>query len=203
MSTTERFDQLLREGVASFPQTAAPDTKQQVRTTVQTASNGDPDTQRYDHLFYSSGNGAHRTSNQGSIGRRWGASIRRRQQARDDGSIDGGLFNKEYNAMCRCAVDRSQGQLVDLTNDALMDYIANRFLHEIDGTTETDYTADELLLHAIDAFNATVVLVLGQAKANVDVVKLQKSGGVVSRNAKVSQKARGSRIRICVFKLIT
>ncbi|XP_057776196.1 protein CLP1 homolog [Salvia miltiorrhiza] len=65
----------------------------------------------------------------------------------------------------------------------------------------------ELLLHAIDTFNATVVLVLGQeklwsmlrdvlkSKANVDVVKLQKSGGVVSRNAKVRQKARGSRIR--------
>ncbi|XP_047944007.1 protein CLP1 homolog isoform X5 [Salvia hispanica] len=34
-----------------------------------------------------------------------------------------------------------------------------------------------------------------KGKANVDVVKLQKSGGVVSRNAKVRQKARGSRIR--------
>ncbi|KAL0372195.1 UNVERIFIED_CONTAM: protein CLP1 [Sesamum calycinum] len=65
----------------------------------------------------------------------------------------------------------------------------------------------ELLLHAIDTFNATVVLVLGQEKlwsmlrdvlknkANVDVVKLQKSGGVVSRNAKVRQKARAYRIR--------
>ncbi|XP_019156851.1 PREDICTED: protein CLP1 homolog [Ipomoea nil] len=65
----------------------------------------------------------------------------------------------------------------------------------------------ELLLHAIDTFNATVVLVLGQeklwsmlnyalkSKANVDVVKLQKSGGVVSRNAKVRQKSRGYRIR--------
>ncbi|KAK1359535.1 hypothetical protein POM88_044009 [Heracleum sosnowskyi] len=65
----------------------------------------------------------------------------------------------------------------------------------------------ELLLHAIDTFNATVVLVLGQeklcsllkdvlkSKPNVDVVKLQKSGGVVSRNAKVRQKARGHRIR--------
>ncbi|XP_042035017.1 F-box protein SKIP19-like [Salvia splendens] len=42
-----------------------------------------------------------------------------------------GLFNDEYNAMCRCAVDRSQGQLVDLTiqyfgDNALMDYVANR-----------------------------------------------------------------------------
>ncbi|KAG6419590.1 hypothetical protein SASPL_121812 [Salvia splendens] len=42
-----------------------------------------------------------------------------------------GVFNDEYNAMCRCAVDRSQGQLVDITiqyfgDDALMDYIANR-----------------------------------------------------------------------------
>ncbi|XP_019161172.1 PREDICTED: protein CLP1 homolog isoform X1 [Ipomoea nil] len=65
----------------------------------------------------------------------------------------------------------------------------------------------ELLLHAIDTFNATVVLVLGQeklwsmlnyalkSKPNVDVVKLQKSGGVVSRNAKVRQKSRGYRIR--------
>nr|XP_016513218.1 PREDICTED: protein CLP1 homolog isoform X3 [Nicotiana tabacum] len=54
----------------------------------------------------------------------------------------------------------------------------------------------ELLLHAIDTFSATVILVLGQEKLcsmlkdvlkkrpNVDVVKLQKSGGVVSRNAK-------------------
>ncbi|CAA0838427.1 Protein CLP1 homolog [Striga hermonthica] len=32
-------------------------------------------------------------------------------------------------------------------------------------------------------------------KPNVDVVKLQKSGGVVSRNAKVRQKARAYRIR--------
>ncbi|KAF8390265.1 hypothetical protein HHK36_024790 [Tetracentron sinense] len=65
----------------------------------------------------------------------------------------------------------------------------------------------ELLLHSIDAFNANVVLVLGQEKLcsmlkdvlrnkpNVDVVKLQKSGGVVSRNAKVRQKARSYRIR--------
>lgn len=65
----------------------------------------------------------------------------------------------------------------------------------------------ELLLHAIDMFSATVVLVLGQeklcsmlkdvlkSKPNVDVVKLQKSGGVVSRNPKVRQKARGYRIR--------
>ena len=42
-----------------------------------------------------------------------------------------------------------------------------------------------------------------KSKPNVDVVKLQKSGGVVSRNAKVRQKARGSRIRVCIFKLIT
>ena len=32
-------------------------------------------------------------------------------------------------------------------------------------------------------------------KPNVDVVKLQKSGGVVSRNAKFRQKARSYRIR--------
>lgn len=33
-------------------------------------------------------------------------------------------------------------------------------------------------------------------KPNVDVVKLQKSGGVVSRGAKFRQKARGYRIRV-------
>ncbi|KAL6136428.1 hypothetical protein ACLB2K_061723 [Fragaria x ananassa] len=65
----------------------------------------------------------------------------------------------------------------------------------------------ELLLHAIDTFNANVVLVLGQEKLcsmlrdvlknkpNVDVVKLQKSGGVVSRNLKFRQKSRSNRIR--------
>ncbi|KAL9269625.1 CLP1-like protein [Drosera capensis] len=68
-------------------------------------------------------------------------------------------------------------------------------------------TGYELLLHAIDAFNADVILVLGQEKLwsmlkevhksnpRVDVVKLQKSGGVVSRNAKYRQKSRGYRIR--------
>ncbi|GMI86935.1 CLP-similar protein 3 [Hibiscus trionum] len=68
-------------------------------------------------------------------------------------------------------------------------------------------TGYELLLHAIDTFKANVVLVLGQeklfsmlkavakSKPNMDVVKLQKSGGVVSRNAKFRQKARGHRIR--------
>ncbi|EXB30118.1 hypothetical protein L484_001522 [Morus notabilis] len=65
----------------------------------------------------------------------------------------------------------------------------------------------ELLLHAIDTFNVNVVLVLGQEKLCsmlrdvlknkpiVDVVKLQRSGGVVSRNAKFRQKARSYRIR--------
>lgn len=65
----------------------------------------------------------------------------------------------------------------------------------------------ELLLHAIDTFKADVVLVIGQdklcsvlkdalkSKSKVDVVKLQKSGGVVSRNAKFRQKSRGYRIR--------
>lgn len=65
----------------------------------------------------------------------------------------------------------------------------------------------ELLLHAIDTFNANVVLVLGQeklysmlkdvtkSKPNVDIVKLHKSGGVVSRNPKFRQKSRSSRIR--------
>ncbi|XP_071711547.1 protein CLP1 homolog [Rutidosis leptorrhynchoides] len=65
----------------------------------------------------------------------------------------------------------------------------------------------DLLLHAIDTFQATVVLVLGQEKLcsmlkdvlkrkpNVDVVKLQKSGGVVSRNSKYRQSARSQKIR--------
>ncbi|KAJ6959929.1 protein CLP1 [Populus alba x Populus x berolinensis] len=65
----------------------------------------------------------------------------------------------------------------------------------------------ELLLHAIDTFNANVVLVLGQeklfsmlrdvlkSKPNVDVLKLQKSGGVVSRSSKFRQKSRSYRIR--------
>lgn len=40
-------------------------------------------------------------------------------------------------------------------------------------------------------------------KGNVDVVKLQKSGGVVSRNAKVRQKSRAYRIRVCnVFNFL-
>ncbi|KAF6168443.1 hypothetical protein GIB67_004995 [Kingdonia uniflora] len=65
----------------------------------------------------------------------------------------------------------------------------------------------ELLLNAINTFNADVILVIGhdktcsrlkdvlKTKPNVDVVKLQKSGGVVSRNHKVRQKARNCRIR--------
>ncbi|KAM1428816.1 hypothetical protein ACFX2I_045080 [Malus domestica] len=76
----------------------------------------------------------------------------------------------------------------------------------IDGT----HIPAMLLLHAIDTFNANVVLVLGQDrheklwsmirnvlknKPGVDVVKLQKSGGVVSRNAKFRQKSRSHRIR--------
>lgn len=65
----------------------------------------------------------------------------------------------------------------------------------------------ELLLHAINMFNANVVLVLGQeklysmlkcvlkSKPDVDVVKLQKSGGVVSRNQKLRTKDRSCKIR--------
>ncbi|GAU12110.1 hypothetical protein TSUD_00760 [Trifolium subterraneum] len=65
----------------------------------------------------------------------------------------------------------------------------------------------DLLLHAIRTFKANVVLVLGQEKLcsmlrdvlkgepKVDVVKLQRSGGVVSRNVKVRQKARSFKIR--------
>ncbi|KAF8013005.1 hypothetical protein BT93_I1000 [Corymbia citriodora subsp. variegata] len=66
----------------------------------------------------------------------------------------------------------------------------------------------ELLQHAIDTFKANVVLVLGQEKLfsmlkkdvlkinpDVDVVKLQRSGGVVSRNQKYRQKFRSLRTR--------
>ncbi|KAG9451736.1 hypothetical protein H6P81_004640 [Aristolochia fimbriata] len=72
----------------------------------------------------------------------------------------------------------------------------------------------ELLLHSIHALNADVVLVLGQeklysmlkdvlkGKPNVDVVKLHKSGGVVSRNPKVRQKARSFRIREYFYGLV-
>ncbi|CAA7041172.1 unnamed protein product [Microthlaspi erraticum] len=65
----------------------------------------------------------------------------------------------------------------------------------------------ELLLHAIDTFKASVVLVLGQeklfsmlkdvlrTKSNVDVVKLHKSGGVVARSGAVRKASRASRIK--------
>ncbi|CAN7083001.1 unnamed protein product [Brassica oleracea var. botrytis] len=61
---------------------------------------------------------------------------------------------------------------------------------------------DEVLLHAIETFNASVVLVLGQeklysklkhvlsSKSNVDVVKLHKSGGVVAKNSEFRKTAR-------------
>ncbi|XP_028121802.1 protein CLP1 homolog isoform X2 [Camellia sinensis] len=54
----------------------------------------------------------------------------------------------------------------------------------------------ELLLHALGQEKLCSMLkdVL-KSKPNVDVVKLQKSDGVVSRNAKVRQKARSYRIR--------
>uniref|UniRef100_A0A7N0U8H8 Protein CLP1 homolog n=2 Tax=Kalanchoe fedtschenkoi TaxID=63787 RepID=A0A7N0U8H8_KALFE len=72
----------------------------------------------------------------------------------------------------------------------------------------------ELLLQAIDTFNANVVFVLGQEKLwsmlrdvlknkpGVDVVKLQKSGGVVNRTAKVRQKSRGYKIREYFYGLL-
>lgn len=65
----------------------------------------------------------------------------------------------------------------------------------------------DMLLHAIRTFKADVVLVLGQEKLcsllrdvlkgepKVDVVKLQRSGGVVSRPVKFRQKSRSNRIR--------
>ncbi|KAF8691525.1 hypothetical protein HU200_040672 [Digitaria exilis] len=65
----------------------------------------------------------------------------------------------------------------------------------------------ELLLNAIETFKANVVLVLGQeklwkilkdavqSKPRIDVVKLQKSEGVVLRNSKYRQKSRGFRIK--------
>lgn len=70
----------------------------------------------------------------------------------------------------------------------------------------------ELLLHAIETFNVDVVLVLGQERlfsqlssqfhgrtrpdgSRIDVVKLNKSGGVVNRNPKHRQRTRTSRVR--------
>ncbi|EFJ20213.1 hypothetical protein SELMODRAFT_177107 [Selaginella moellendorffii] len=65
----------------------------------------------------------------------------------------------------------------------------------------------ELLLHSIEALNANVILVLGQEKVysmlhdylrlkpGVDVVKLQKSGGVVARNQKYRQQSRFTRTK--------
>uniref|UniRef100_A0A1J3DF90 Protein CLP1 homolog n=1 Tax=Noccaea caerulescens TaxID=107243 RepID=A0A1J3DF90_NOCCA len=65
----------------------------------------------------------------------------------------------------------------------------------------------ELLLHAIDTFKASVVLVLGQeklfsmlkdvlrSKSNVDVVKLHKSGGVVARSSPARKVSRAFRIQ--------
>ena len=64
-----------------------------------------------------------------------------------------------------------------------------------------------MLLHAIETFNASAVLVLGQeklysklkhvlrSKTNVDVVKLHKSGGVVSKNSEFRKLARSCRIQ--------
>lgn len=66
---------------------------------------------------------------------------------------------------------------------------------------------DDVLLHAIETFKASVVLVLDQeklysklkhvlkSKSNVDVVKLKKSGGVVSKNSEFRKLARSCRIR--------
>ncbi|KAK8930684.1 hypothetical protein KSP39_PZI016240 [Platanthera zijinensis] len=65
----------------------------------------------------------------------------------------------------------------------------------------------ELLLQAINLFNANVVLVLGQeklfsmlrdvlkSKPHIDIVKLHKSGGVVHRDQNVHQNCRSYRIR--------
>ncbi|KAG5527502.1 hypothetical protein RHGRI_028412 [Rhododendron griersonianum] len=70
----------------------------------------------------------------------------------------------------------------------------------------------ELLLHSIDALKANV-LVLGEeklfsmlkdvlkSKPNVDVVKLQKSGGVVTRQGNVRKKARHYRIKEYLYGL--
>ncbi|XP_020961286.1 protein CLP1 homolog [Arachis ipaensis] len=72
----------------------------------------------------------------------------------------------------------------------------------------------DLLLHATRTLKANVVLVLGQEKLysmlidvlkgepKVDVVKLQRSGGVLSRNVKVHQKARTFRIREYFYGLL-
>ncbi|GLJ05625.1 hypothetical protein SUGI_0021580 [Cryptomeria japonica] len=65
----------------------------------------------------------------------------------------------------------------------------------------------ELILHAIDTLRADVVLVIGQeklysmlkdmlnGKPNIDIVKLHKSGGVVSRSPKYRSRMREFRTR--------
>lgn len=69
----------------------------------------------------------------------------------------------------------------------------------------------ELLLHSIETFNVDVVLVLGQEKLwsmlknslkGKDIVKLHKSGGVVSRSVKIRQRARSNRIREYFYGLV-
>ncbi|KAL1559970.1 F-box protein SKIP19-like [Salvia divinorum] len=52
-------------------------------------------------------------------------------QAIDFSNPRQGVFNDEYNVMCCCAVDRSHGQLVELTihyfnDDVLFDYIVHQ-----------------------------------------------------------------------------
>ncbi|KAG8501582.1 hypothetical protein CXB51_003936 [Gossypium anomalum] len=102
----------------------------------------------------------------------------------------------------RNAESRAAGMVINT-----MGWIEGTGYEVIKSKPDDDVNADKLLLHAIDTFKANVVLVLGQeklfsmlkavakSKPNVDVVKLQKSGGVVSRNAKYRQKSRGYRIR--------
>ncbi|KAL7186021.1 hypothetical protein ACSBR2_027889 [Camellia fascicularis] len=93
-------------------------------------------------------------------------------------------------------------------NKVLVKELAQTLERQFAGYAESR-AVDMLLLQAIDTFNVNVVLVLGQEKlcsmlkdvlkskpdVDVDVVKLQKSGGVVSRNSKVRQKSRSYRIR--------
>ncbi|KAL7216505.1 hypothetical protein ACSBR1_028447 [Camellia fascicularis] len=97
---------------------------------------------------------------------------------------------------------------VSIQNKVLVKELAQTLERQFAGYAESR-AVDMLLLQAIDTFNVNVVLVLGQEKlcsmlkdvlkskpdVDVDVVKLQKSGGVVSRNSKVRQKSRSYRIR--------
>lgn len=58
------------------------------------------------------------------------------------------------------------------------------------------YCLLRIFLNPVQEKLFSMLKAVAKSKPNVDVVKLQKSGGVVSRNAKYRQKSRGYRIRV-------